>query len=98
MEVYTVTGYKGTRTGWEADSPIIDTTEVKAKDSFEAAERVIKDYLGKPTKLKIIPHPPGTTGMFLKTLQPKIILHVVDLNIIKPPQIKSRPYPQEYEE
>lgn len=84
MEIYAVTGYKGTKDGWRVSDPIIETTEVEALNSYDAATKVVKKFFGKPVKLLGKPRPPGTTGMFFEIARPKIVIHVEDLDIKRP--------------
>lgn len=84
MEIYAVTGYKGTKEGWRTSDPIIETTEVEALDSYDAATKVVRKFFGKPVKLFGKQRPPGTSGVFFEIIRPKIVIHVEDLNIRRP--------------
>ena len=81
MDTYTVTGYRGTRSGWDATNPLIEPTTLEASDSFDAAIKALKGYLDIPyqaakAKLTGIQRPMDSTDMFFKTKRPTIVLQV----------------------
>ena len=84
MERYQVILHAKSHGIWQINPPLIDPSEVEALNSQAAAKEVIERYLGKPVKLLGMSRPPDILGVFFETKNPNIVIHVEDLNILRP--------------